>query len=92
MKSMILSFGFGIGLGIFVIYLIREWILSLLFYSKNGWNFSVDSGRKKFGGGVGKFGGSPIYSNRYTVLFGYPCAISIALFFFAGWLLGGLKF
>ena len=85
----VLFFGFGIGFGSITVFALREWILALRFYSKNNWNFALDSGRKKLGGG--KFSDSIKFSNKNDMLFGYPLFIFIISVFCGGWVLTAIK-
>ena len=65
---------------LYFIHLIRSWVLDLLFYRANNWEFSKDSGRAMYpGGGPNSMTGMAPLSNKTRVKFGYPFMISMNL-------------
>jgi hypothetical protein len=61
--------------GGFLIFLIQGWVKDLLFYKRNGWDFTHDSGRKMYHGDDGVMTPERLMSNRARVHFGYPFMI-----------------
>ena len=71
---------------VLLVYLTRCWILDLLFYYRNGWDFEKASGRNIYSGPAGAIfakNGTPPLGNRKRVLLGYPVSILTCSLLFA---------
>ena len=56
-----------------LIYLLRAWVLDILFYKRNGWDFTKDSGRFIYpSAGPFQYSNIKPMGNRAKLFFGFP--------------------
>jgi hypothetical protein len=77
-ESQYIDFSVAVFFAALLIFLARDWLIDLIFYAQNNWDWDKDSGRTLLEGALPTLGKRS--TNRGRVLFGLPFLILVVLF------------